>query len=85
ADDLADTDVGDMQGPDLPQASEQSREQKRFDRLDRDRDNRITRAEMMVQRVKEFRKLDLDHNNLLTFDEWAVKTDSKFKGADSNG
>lgn len=84
-DDLPQADAGDAVGPDLPQVSEQTKEQRRFDRLDRDRDSRITRAEMLSPRVKEFRKLDADGNNLLTFDEWAVKTDSRFKSADANG
>lgn len=84
-DELPEADASDMIGPDLPQASEQSREQRRFDRLDKDRDRRITRVEMLAPRVKDFRKLDLDGNNLLTFEEWAVATGNKFKGADANG
>lgn len=77
-------DASEMVGPDLPQASEQSREQRRFDKLDKDRDNRITRTEMLAPRVKDFRKLDVDGNNLLTFEEWAIATSDKFKGADAN-
>ncbi len=82
---LPDSDAGDAVGPGLPEASEQSREQKRFDRLDKNRDGKITRTEMLSPRVKDFRKLDVDGNNLLTFDEWAVATDNRFKGADKNG
>lgn len=84
-DELPEADAGDAIGPALPQASEQSREQRRFDRLDKDRDNRITRNEMLSPRVKDFRKLDVDGNNLLTFEEWATATSNKFKGADANG
>lgn len=84
-DELPDSDAGDAVGPDLPHASEQSREQRRFDRLDKDRDDRITRAEMLSPRARDFRKLDLDGNNLLTFEEWAVATSNKFKAADANG
>lgn len=84
-DELPEADADGVIGPDLPEASEQSREQKRFNTLDRDRDSKITRAEMLAQRAKEFRKLDVDGNKLLTFGEWAVKTDNKFKGADRNG
>ncbi|EGD58589.1 hypothetical protein Y88_0646 [Novosphingobium nitrogenifigens DSM 19370] len=84
-DTIPDGDVGDAMGPALPEVPEETKEQKRFDRLDRDRDGKITRAEMLGPRVKEFRKLDVDGNNLLTFDEWSVKTDNKFKGADHNG
>jgi EF hand len=82
---LPDSDAGDAVGPGLPEASEQSREQKRFDRLDKNRDGKITRTEMLSPRVKDFRKLDVDGNNLLTFDEWAVTTDNRFKAADKNG
>jgi len=85
ADELPDSNVGDAVGPGLPEASEQSREQKRFDRLDKNRDSKITRTEMVAPRVKDFRKLDVDGNNLLTFDEWSVATDNRFKGADKNG
>ncbi len=82
---LPDSDAGDAVGPGLPEASEQSREQKRFDRLDKNRDGKITRTEMLSPRVKDFRKLDVDGNNLLTFDEWSVTTDNRFKAADKNG
>ena len=74
-----------MRGTALPQVSEATREQRRFDRLDRDRDGRITRNEMLVLRVDAFRKLDADGNNLLSFEEWAVRTANRFKGADGNG
>lgn len=83
--DLPTADTGEMVGPELPEASEQSREQRRFGRLDRDRDGRITRNEMLAPRVRDFRKLDADGNNLLTFEEWAVATSNRFKAADANG
>jgi EF hand len=67
-----------------PAAEEASREQKRFGRLDRDRDGRITRNEMLAPRAAAFRKLDKDGNNLLSFEEWAVRTSGKFSGADVN-
>lgn len=82
---LPDSDAGDAVGPGLPEANEATREQKRFDRLDKNRDGKITRTEMVAPRVKDFRKLDVDGNNLLTFDEWSVATDNRFKGADKNG
>ena len=68
-----------------PALDEVTREQRRFDRLDRNRDGRITRVEMLGPRVAAFRKLDTDHNNLLSFEEWAVKTSDRFRGADRNG
>jgi hypothetical protein len=70
--------------PDLPGASPRSREQRRFDRYDRDRDDRISRAEMMASRIKAFKKLDKDGNNLLSFEEWAVRTSDRFSGADGD-
>jgi hypothetical protein len=72
-------------GAPLPEANEATKEQKRFDRLDRNRDGRITRVEMLAPRVAAFRKLDTDGNNLLSFEEWAVVTSNRFKGADANG
>lgn len=74
-----------LMGGNLPQASEATREEKRFNRLDRNRDNLISRNEALAPRVAAFRKLDTDHNNLLSFEEWAVMTSNRFKGADANG
>ncbi|WP_443970782.1 hypothetical protein [Sphingobium sp. CR28] len=70
--------------PALPKADARSREEKRFDRYDRDRNNIITRAEMMGSRVKAFKALDKDGNNLLSFEEWAVRTSDRFSTADAN-
>lgn len=84
-DSLPTADGDGLQGPALPHASEATREQRRFDRFDKDRDGRITRAEMLAPRVKDFRKLDTDGNNLLSFDEWAVGTANKFRAADADG
>ncbi len=74
-----------LRGPAPPEASEMSRELRRFARLDRDADARITRNEMMSIRTRDFRKLDTDGNNLLTFEEWAVATGNRFRAADANG
>jgi hypothetical protein len=73
-----------LHGAAPPEASEVTREQKRFDRLDRDRDGRITRNEMLSPRAAAFRKLDTNHDNLLTFEEWSVRTTDRFAGADVN-
>ena len=78
-------DPADLEGPAPPEASELTREEKRFFRYDRDRDRIITRTEMLSTRSDAFRKLDVDGNNLLTFEEWAVTTVERFEGADSNG
>lgn len=82
---LPSADVTDLQGPAPPEASELTREQRRFFRYDRNRDLRITRNEMLSTRTDAFRKLDKDGNNLLTFEEWAVATVGKFEGADVDG
>ena len=83
--DLPDEDGEGMQGATLPGMSAASREEKRFNRLDRNRDNAITRVEMLQPRIAAFRKLDTDHNNLLSFEEWSVATSNRFKGADADG
>lgn len=83
--DLPGEDGAGMRGADLPEASDPSREQKRFNRIDRNRDNLISRLEMLQPRIAAFRKLDTDHNNLLSFDEWSVATSNRFKKADADG
>lgn len=85
SDDLPIVDPGDLTGPAPPEVSARTREQMRFDRYDRNRDNIITRDELLASRTAAFRKLDKDGNNLLTFEEWAVATIDKFEGADANG
>lgn len=83
-DELPNADVSGLKGPAPPQATELTREQKRFARYDRNFDGKITRVEMMSSRTDSFRKLDKDGNNLLTFEEWAVATSDRFHGADAN-
>lgn len=78
-------DVGDLTGPEPPQATELTREERRFFRYDRNRDLKIGRNEMLSSRTEAFRKLDIDGNNLLTFEEWAVATVDRFEGADADG
>jgi hypothetical protein len=82
---LPDEDGAGMVGPALPEVDEDTREERRFNRLDRNRDNLISRNEALAPRVAAFRKLDRDGNNLLSFEEWAVMTSNRFKGADANG
>ena len=81
---LPSADVAGLRGPDPPVASELSREQQRFYRYDRDRDQRITRNEMLSTRTDAFRDLDKDGNNLLTVEEWAVTTVQRFEQADAD-
>jgi len=75
----------DLVGPTPPEATDLSREQRRFFRYDRDRDQRISRNEMLSTRTNAFRALDTDGNNLLSFEEWAVTTVRRFDKADANG
>ncbi len=70
--------------PTPPEAPKASREEQRFNRYDRNRDELISRLEMMGSRTKAFKSLDKDGNNLLTFEEWAAATGERFAGADGN-
>ena len=68
----------------VPEASDKTREQKRFDRYDKDRDGKVTREEYLVARRKAFAKLDVNGDGKLSFDEWAVKAETKFAAADAD-
>jgi hypothetical protein len=85
SDELPLADPGDLQGPAPPEVSARTKEQMRFDRYDRNRDNTISRNELLATRTAAFRKLDKDGNNLLSFEEWAVATVDKFEKADADG
>ena len=74
----------DPQPSSVPRASDRTREEKRFDRYDKDRDDRITRDEYLASRRKAFAKLDTSGDGRLSFDEWAVRTTTKFAGADKD-
>ena len=67
-----------------PSADDRTREQRRFDRADRDNDGRITLAELTYPRQRAFQRLDTNHDGRLSFEEWAVRTLTKFSTADSN-
>ena len=68
----------------VPEASAKTREEKRFDRYDKDRDDAITRDEYLASRRKAYAKLDVNGDGRLTFEEWAAKTSAKFAGADKD-
>ena len=70
--------------PTPPEAPKASREELRFNRYDRNRDELVSRLEMMGSRTKAFKALDSDGNNLLTFEEWAAATGQRFASADGN-
>lgn len=68
----------------IPRASDRTREQKRFDRYDKDRSDAITLAELMEPRRKAFAKLDRDRDGKLSFEEWAVRGTTRFTTADAD-
>lgn len=67
-----------------PEADAKTREQKRFDRYDKDRDDAINRDEYFAARRKAFAKLDANGDGRLSFEEWAVKAIDRFTGADAD-
>lgn len=68
-----------------PEADERTREQKRFDRYDKDRNDQVSAEEYLLSRRKAFAKLDANGDGRLSFDEWAKKTTDKFAKADADG
>lgn len=79
---IADSTAGHDEPPVPPRATERSREERRFDRYDKDRNDGITREEYLRSRRTAFGKLDANGDGRLSFDEWAAKTTAKFAGAD---
>ncbi|MGN6376721.1 MAG: EF-hand domain-containing protein [Sphingomonas sp.] len=67
-----------------PAATDKTREEKRFDRYDKDRNGQVTREEYLASRRKAFARLDTNHDGQLSFDEWAAKTEDKFAHADAD-
>lgn len=67
-----------------PAANARTREQRRFDRADRDNNGSVTLEEMTYQRRRNYQRLDADHNGQLSFEEWAASTLRKFGEADAN-
>lgn len=67
-----------------PAAEERTREEKRFDRYDKDRDDLITGEEYLANRRKAYARLDSNGDGRLSFDEWAAKTTAKFATADGD-
>ena len=74
------------EAPDVapPEAEERTREQKRFDRYDKDRNELVSAEEYLANRRKAFARLDSDHDGRLGFEEWSKKAIDKFAGADAD-
>ncbi|MCP3735359.1 EF-hand domain-containing protein [Sphingomonas sp. RP10(2022)] len=68
--------------PQVPEATAATREEKRFNRYDKDRDGKVTRDEYLAARRKAFAKLDTNGDGRLDFDEWAIRATTKFATAD---
>jgi len=71
--------------PDLPQADEKTKEQKRFERYDKNRNGHIDLEEFLSGQRRSFQKMDLNHDGMLSFEEYAAKRVEKFRNADANG
>jgi len=67
-----------------PEATAKSREEKRFDRADKNKDGAIMLAELLDPRRKAFAKLDSNRDGKLSFEEWAHSTIEKFRSADGD-
>ena len=68
-----------------PRADPVTKEEKRFNRVDKNKDEIITLSELVHPRRKRYANLDLDGDGKLSFEEWAITTIDKFEGADSDG
>lgn len=68
----------------VPEASDKTREEKRFGRYDKDRSGQVSQQEYLTSRRKAFAKLDVNGDSRLTFEEWSAKTLAKFATADKD-
>lgn len=68
----------------VPQAPDRTREEKRFDRNDKDKNGLVSLAELQQPRRKAFAKLDSNGDGKLSFEEWAVRTSTRFAVADKD-
>lgn len=66
------------------EATEKTREEKRFSRYDKDKNGAVSREEYLASRRKAYAKLDIDGDGRLSFEEYAVKTVTKFSKADGD-
>jgi hypothetical protein len=81
---IAETPLGAADLAPPPEASERTREEKRFARYDKDKNGAVGRAEYLVARQKGFAKLDTNGDGRISFEEYAIKTVTKFAAADKD-
>ncbi len=67
-----------------PTATELSKEEKRFNRYDKDKNGAVAKSEYLASRRKAYEKLDVNGDGVLSFDEYATKTAKKFVAADKD-
>jgi hypothetical protein len=67
-----------------PSSDARTKEQKRFDRADKDKNGAVALEELFQPRRKAFARLDTNGDGRLSFEEWAVRTSRKFSEADRN-
>ena len=65
-----------------PSADSRTKEQRRFDRADKDKNGAIALEELFQPRRKAFARLDKNGDGRLSFEEWAVRTSKRFSEAD---
>lgn len=65
-----------------PAADARTKEQRRFDRADKDKNGGVTLLELFEPRRRAFARLDTNGDGRLAFEEWAVRTSTKFGEAD---
>lgn len=75
---------GKESGDGPPEATDETREQRRFARYDKDEDSKVSRDEFLAARRRNYDKLDTNHDGKLDFDEYAAKAIVKFTGADKD-
>ncbi|MFN3592341.1 MAG: hypothetical protein ACK4TG_09150, partial [Thermaurantiacus sp.] len=68
-----------------PRQREKSAEERRFDRLDRNRDGKIQQAEFLAARKRNFDRLDVNGDGVLSFAEYAASGIRRFSELDASG
>ncbi len=78
------SDMGSSASLKAPVADEATKEEKRFNRTDRDKNGAIARAEFLYTRQRAFARLDTNGDGAISFEEYAAKTADKFAKADGD-